>query len=83
MVIFMGFITAPSIITILDDSIDISVFYSLAEEEEKGGEKILFFAANAIESDFNLIESENNLEYFFKKYTKPHLNLISPPPDLS
>ncbi len=87
-VIFMGFIMAPSIITILDDAVDISIFYSLAEEEEKGSEKdknieILFSSANLFESDLCLDESENNLAYFFKTYAKPHLNLISPPPDLS
>ena len=84
----MGFIMAPSIIAILDDTVDTSIFFSLAEEEEKGSEKdknieILFSVAHLYESDFSLNESENNLAYFFKKYTKPHLNLISPPPDLS
>lgn len=86
-IIFMGFIIAPSVITMLDDSIDTSIFYSLAEEEEKGSEKeknieILFAVSNHYESDFSLNEIENNLEYVYKKYSKPHLNLISPPPDL-
>ena len=84
----MAFTIAPSIVTLLDDSIDTSIFYSLTEEEEKGNEKntkleVFFPASNVYESDFNISESESNLEYFLKKYTKPHLNLISPPPDFS
>ena len=88
-VIFMAFIAAPSIITLLDDSIDTSIFYSLAEEEEeKGSEKdknieILFSKTKVFESYSNLDELEDHSAYFFKKYGKPHLNLISPPPDLS
>ncbi|WP_242083068.1 hypothetical protein [Aestuariivivens sediminis] len=84
----MAFIVAPSVISMVNDSIDTSIFYSLAEEEEKGSEKnknmeVLFSRSNAFETDFTLFESENTLVYFFKKYTKPHLNLISPPPDFS
>ncbi|MEP5339107.1 MAG: hypothetical protein ABJL44_01445 [Algibacter sp.] len=83
--LFVALIAMPTIITCVDDSIDISCFYASGEEEEKGSEKnkeieLLFFEVNTFDSDFAAIEVEDNLEYFFKAYTKPHLNLISPPP---
>ena len=84
---FMVFLVAPTVIMIIDDSADVSVFYTANEEEEKKGQEkdkdkelLLYDFLNAA-SDFDLNETENNLEYFFKKYPKPHLNLIIPPPD--
>ncbi|GAA3593759.1 hypothetical protein GCM10022396_08630 [Flavivirga amylovorans] len=81
------FLSAPTVITIVDDSIDVSFFFASSEEEEKGGKKdkdveILVFDLNMSELDFVSNESENDLEYYFKNYPKPHLNLISPPPQL-
>lgn len=83
---FLLFLTAPTVILIIDNSADVSCFFISSEEEEKGHEKskdkelILYDVLNAI-SLFNSNETENDLEYFFKNYSKPHLNLISPPPD--
>jgi len=84
-IIFLGLIVAPTVITVLDDSIDISIFYSLAEEEEKGSEKtkifeVLFINDQNQETNFSSALVHNQV-YFFKKYPKPHLNLISPPPE--
>lgn len=85
--IFVAFLTAPTIISLVDDSVDISIFYtSSSQEEEKGLEKnkeveILFSDSRMSDLDFSSTESENNLRYFFKNYPKPHLNLISPPPE--
>lgn len=86
-VIFLVFLTAPTIITMVDDSIDVSFFFVSSEEEEKGGKKdkdveVLVFDLNVSEADFASNKTENNLEYYFKNYAKPHLNLISPPPQL-
>ena len=77
-------LTAPTIITMVDDSIDVSFFFVSSEEEEKGGEKdkdmeVLFFDLNLSESYFTSKKTKNNLKYYFKNYSKPHLNLISPP----
>lgn len=84
---FLVFLVAPTVVTIIDDSVDVSFFFTTSEEEEKGGKKdkdteLLFFEFNVSEMDFALNETENNLEYYFKNYPKPHLNLISPPPEL-
>ncbi|WP_295983050.1 hypothetical protein [uncultured Algibacter sp.] len=84
--LFLLFLTAPTIILMIDDSADVSIFYSSSEEEEKGSEKnkeieLLFFDLNNSALDFASSEVENNLLYYFKNYPKPHLNLISPPPE--
>ncbi len=81
--IFVAFISAPTIISMVDDSIDTSIFYSVTEEEEKVYHiKVLLHNQSTNEVDFALIKAINNKEYYFKKYSKPHLNLVSPPPEL-
>lgn len=83
-VLFMAIITAPSIILVVDDSVDVSVFYSLSEEEEEHKSVKLVFSLNQEESiGFDKLIDVNHLVYHFKNYSKPHLNLISPPPDFS
>jgi hypothetical protein len=82
--LFVVLITAPSIIIVLDDSVDTSIFYSLNEEEENGKAKNIIspFAlqSNDITSTFTL-KNYSFYNYKFKNYPKPHLNLISPPPE--
>jgi len=84
--IFMITLIAPSVIVVIDNDADISFFYNTTDEEEKGSEKhkdleVMF--SEFIENESYLVsnETENNLGYYFKKYPKPHLNLISPPPE--
>lgn len=84
--LFLLFLTAPTVVLLIDDSIDVSSFYASSEEEEKGSEKnkekeLLFFDLDSTDLDFASSEVENNLGYFFKNYPKPHLNLIFPPPE--
>ncbi len=85
-VIFLVFLAAPTVITMVDDSVDVSMFYAASEEEEKGCEKdkdveILFFEPHNNELDVASSKGEHSSRYYFKKYPKPHLNLISPPPE--
>ncbi|WP_299550724.1 hypothetical protein [Seonamhaeicola sp.] len=86
--VFVSFLVAPSIIVLVDDSVDISIFYTSSEEEEKGNEKNkdvekLFFESLCADTAFTFSNMESELEYYYKKYAKPHLNLISPPPELT
>ena len=86
-VVFLLFIVTPTIIVIVDDSIDISILFSPIEEEEKGNEKnidieILLAKVKSDDSEINERLMENNLGYFNKMYPKPPLIIISPPPDL-
>ena len=83
---FLVFLTAPTIIILIDDSANISMFYTTSEEEEKAPEKLknknLVFQENLKSlSELDLNESDLDLEYRFKNYSNPYLNLISPPPD--
>ena len=87
-IIFLLFLVAPTVIVMVDDSVDISFFFtSSGEEEDKGVEKnkdleVLFSESKMNETDFVLNKTENNTWYFSKNYPKPHLNLISPPPEI-
>ncbi|MEZ4793412.1 MAG: hypothetical protein R2783_08130 [Gelidibacter sp.] len=86
LMLFTALISAPTIIHMVDDATDISIFYSLSEEEEKGHPTIKNI--EIIPFDFNLADllfaselNSNTTGYNYKTYPKPHLNLISPPPE--
>ena len=84
--IFLALLAAPTIISLVDDSVDISVFYSTSEEEEKSSEtsktfEVVFNNLTGNDADFSFTKSINHHGYYFKTYPKPHLNLISPPPE--
>lgn len=86
LILFLAFISAPTIIHTIDDTIDISFFYSLSEEEERGHQTVKNF--EIITSDFNQSDlifasksKSNTIGYQYKTYPKPHLNLVSPPPE--
>ncbi len=87
-VLFMVVNSAPSIIIAIDDSVDISIFsdFPKNEEEKKDieSEKTLevFFVENSNETEsLPLFKDLEDTKYRFKNYPKPHLNLISPPPE--
>ena len=85
-VLFLLFLTAPTIISMIDKTADVSIFYASAEEE-KGKEthkdiELVFSELSEGENLFSNDDANNGLEYYFKSYPKPHLNLISPPPEL-
>jgi hypothetical protein len=85
---FLVFLSAPTVIAMVDDSVDISLFFSLAEEEENGHIKSKnvqdLILENLDFSDFiNLKEEKSNLSCYVENYSKPYLNLISPPPKIS
>ena len=85
--LFLSLIIAPTIIMAIDDSIDISFVYDISEEEEEkgkeGNKEFKKFVVGLDDEDESFMSSENeqNLEYTFKTYPKPHLNLIFPPPE--
>ena len=82
-IIFMALIAAPTVIMTIDDSVDISCFYSLSEEEN---ENIKLPFDNNLQDSESLIIFKidaHSIGYAYKTYPKPHLNLISPPPELN
>lgn len=80
--------SAPSILMAINDTVDISKFYGFCENEEENTEneseiffESIFFIKNCNQSEYFLVS--NNLDhtaYRFKNYSKPYLNLVSPPP---
>ncbi|MUU79427.1 hypothetical protein GN138_13305 [Winogradskyella sp. HL2-2] len=80
--VLMALISAPTIIWSIDDSVDVTCFYSITEEEESHAEKLIFEHIN--HDTASVFEDRSNTEvigYTCKSYSKPHLNLIFPPPD--
>lgn len=80
-IIFVALISAPSIIVAIDDSVDVSIFYNVTEEENENI-KLSFSYIDFIKLE-NIFKTDAKeyLGYYFKNYPKPHLNLISPPPE--
>ena len=83
-VLFLGIISAPLIIVSIDDSIDISILYSISEEEEETNNlKLVISEIDEITDSFPTTFKNQKLGCNFKKHPKPHLNLISPPPEFN
>jgi hypothetical protein len=82
-ILFLVFIAAPLIIIAIDDTVDVSILYNVAEEENEI--ITLPFPKNDLNDLFKLFLTDANeySGYYFKNYPKPHLNIISPPPDQS
>ncbi len=82
--LFFLFIGLPTILTMVDNTIDISLIMSTPddEESEKNLEfKVIFPQMKSNNSGTFLSCLKTNLLYFSKKYGKPYLDIISPPPD--
>ncbi len=85
--LFLTLILAPTIVLVVDSSIDISFVYDMSEEEEeKGNENSKEFEKLVVDFDVEVItlhtsEDLGDIGFTFKSYQKPHLNLISPPPE--
>lgn len=82
-ILFMAIISAPTIITSFDDSVDLSCFFNMNEEEEESESLKLLFESHLDPSEdyFVLKTRDSILGYTFKTYPKPHLNLVFPPPE--
>jgi hypothetical protein len=87
LLIFLALITAPTFVMVIDDSIDISCLYSISEEEEEKGHevtkegKVFYYESMQMIDYIKGFDKKKQHVYFSKKYPKPHLNLISPPPE--
>lgn len=83
-ILFMVLISAPTVISSVDDSVDVSCFFCINEEEENENVKLVF--ENNLEDLDQLLFNKTASEitgYTFKAYPNPYLNLIFPPPELS
>ena len=79
------FIVSPVAHVITQNSLDVSEIFSNSEEE-KGNEKHLDFEIllpllKSNNSQYFAYSKKSALAYVSKRYSKPRLNIISPPPD--
>lgn len=83
-VIFMTFIVVPPVLSMIDKEYQQIVNFNVNEEENKTSNVFEIIAENV--NHFSLTFEESNtygtVSYQFKTYPKPHLNLISPPPEI-
>ena len=79
----MAILSAPTIIISIDNSVDISIFYGINEEEEQEDFKLLPEISSNVAVDAVVCIPNNKDDiYTLKKYHQPHLNLVLPPPEL-
>lgn len=82
------FISAPTVISVIEKSYDTSIFFSVNEEENKVNEtlKTLEVKLSDIQkfgiSIFDL-EKEKSYSSYIKNYTPHELECLSPPPEFS
>ena len=88
LIFFTLFIMAPTIVSVIEKSCDVSIFYSVNEEEDKGNETLknlelkLSDTAKVTISFFEL-EKEKSYHSYIKNYTQLDLECTSLPPELS
>ena len=81
-VLLIGVISAPTIISALDNSVDISILFSFSEEEEEIKNLEIVNANNCCEKQISdLFVLNPDVKHTLKNYPNPYLNLISPPPE--
>ncbi|WP_159021981.1 hypothetical protein [Formosa sp. L2A11] len=83
--IFVLFISAPALITMLEKNTDVSMFYNLAEEENsKETVKLISFELNEhgdLSYVFSLLETDNSYNFYLNTYSQSDLENVSPPPE--
>ena len=85
-ILFLAFIIGPTVITLVDSSVDISYVYSNSEEESSNNQlekaKIILSHLNINELVISSTKKVSALlQHTNKNYTKPYLNLVFPPPE--
>ncbi|WBU90497.1 hypothetical protein [Cellulophaga omnivescoria] len=80
-ILVVGFIITPTVLLYVDDNIELSVTYKSAEDEECKSLEIIVSNNNwTFTNPFKPLAIPS---YYYKNYTKPHFNLLLPPPELS
>ncbi|APY08276.1 hypothetical protein BWZ20_08175 [Winogradskyella sp. J14-2] len=82
-VLFTMIISAPTIILSFDDSADVSAFFGMSEEEEEQEDikLLLDYSLEMSEDATKEVAIPVDTRYTANIYRRPHLNLISPPPE--
>lgn len=86
-IFFTMFIVAPTVISAMETGFDVSVFYSLNEEEEQSESKSLkqfeikYLEAENYHFSSLSIEEERLYNLYLNDYATLHLESFSPPPE--
>lgn len=84
-IVFLTFIIAPTIITMVDNAVDISFIYSNSEEESSSKlsekSKIILSPLKISEFVFSSSKKISATTHTDKNYTNPYLNMVFPPPE--
>lgn len=89
LVLFTSLIVAPTIISLVDNTQDITILLSLNEEEENNGKislKDIKFKIHPTTLNsflFNRIQKKKNVRFTTKNYVSEYPKLDTPPPELS
>ncbi|NJW52853.1 hypothetical protein [Salinimicrobium oceani] len=84
-IIFLSFVSGPTIISLIDDSVDISFAFTVNEEENSGKNLVSF--ESLVEDSYSNHESIEYLRTHQKRgysysnnYHQVYLEVVSPPP---
>ena len=85
-IIFTLFIVSPAILSVVEESFDISILFNVGEEENNQNEISKNFDLKISEikktdSLFNSLKKRNLLNYRLKKYTDIYQKNTYPPPE--
>jgi len=86
--IFLLSATAPTIVSLFDENYDTILLMDMSEEESKEKESSKDAETKIVHvSSANLslygLELSDTRGFHLKKYAKPYLNLLSPPPEVN
>ena len=82
LVLFLAIVMAPTIIMTIDGTVEISAFYGIGEEEESETLNLVFDNSQNLFEETSLKDFNSYNGYYNDTlYAKPHINLISPPPE--
>ena len=79
-------VVSPMLVTVVDNTVEVGLFETSEEEKDTRGESKVEIEKLLTNNSLRVFSSEmmnsrSYLGYFYKAYPKPHLNLISPPPE--
>lgn len=84
-VLFLAFLVTPSIVTYVDESVDVSLAFTANEEENSPKTEIafeyLFQIDNRYTFSLHFLQEQTAFNHFYKEGNKLiYLDILSPPP---
>lgn len=84
-VLFLAFIATPSVVTYLDENVDVSLAFTANEEENSPKTEIAFeyliHIDNRHTTSLHFLQEQTAFNHFYKEgYRLVYLDILSPPP---